>query len=401
MQTYPCTSNIPIKCIFYSGAGSPYNQNQIFLYDRIAVTFLDTSYSSVPFHIIIPDTQINANNNNFYYNIGFYDVLTKDWLFSYGGNYYRWMGYWISSPTGSVTTLSADISGKAGSYRKNVSLIVQNGGAQTGGESFVILSTQWSFFENGISSLTSTTLAMTSPATFGTNNMAPLSVYMTGGMYLTVIPFSYTAATSPFTFYLDNVHMPYSYDLPDYYIYVTRMSDQQMTASNSYVMTNGGTLYSSPLQSLTVSCQDNAIGVVSTYCTIQFGTSNPLLANGNIRVSLSGMTVATDICFLTASNGTSIPVTCISSTDNTNVTVTLLGSLGFYPAGNFTLVVYGMGISSNSLSQSMTLYLYDSAIQYVIETGVRILMTTIASLDYISLTQILYSYSNPLSYNTM
>jgi hypothetical protein len=242
---------------------------------------------------------------------------------------------------------------------------------------------------------------MATPVSFGANNMAPLALYMTGGMYLTVIPFTYIASTSPFTLYLDNVHMPYTYDLPSYYIYVTRMSDQQMISSNSFLMTNGGTLYSCPLQSLTVSCQDNAVGVVSTYCTIQFGTSNPLLANGNIRISLSGINVSTDICYLTASNGTSIPVSCLSSTDNTNVTATLLGSFNFFPAGNFTLVVYGMGISNTSLSQSMTLYLYDAAIQYVIETGVRILMTTIASLNYISLTQILYSYSNPLSYNTM
>ncbi len=124
MQTYPCTSNIPVKCTFYSGAGSPYNQNQIFLYDRIAVTFLDTSYSSTPFHIIIPDTQINANSNNFYYHIGFYNLLNKDWLFSYAGTFSRSSGSWISNPTGVVTTLSADVSGKAGSYRKNVSLIV-------------------------------------------------------------------------------------------------------------------------------------------------------------------------------------------------------------------------------------------------------------------------------------
>lgn len=79
----------------------------------------------------------------------------------------------------------------------------------------------------------------------------------------------------------------------------------------------------------------------------------------------------------------------------------LLGSIGFYPAGSFSLVIYGVGISKNSLSQSMTVYLYDSSIQYVIETGVRILMTTIASLSYISLTQIMYSYLNPLSYSTM
>lgn len=241
---------------------------------------------------------------------------------------------------------------------------------------------------------------MATPATFGSNNLSPLALYMTGGMYLTVVPFTYVTSTSPFTFYLDLVHMPYTYDLPNYYIYVARSSDLRMVSSNSFLMTNGGTLYSSPLQSLTISCQDNAIGVVSTYCTINFGTSNPLLAYGNIRVSLSGMTVATNTCFLTAANGTNIPVTCISTSDNTNVTVTLLGS-GFYMAGNFTLVVYGMGISSASLSQSMTLYLYDSSIQYVIETGYRILMTTIASLSYISLTQILYSYNSPLSYNTM
>jgi hypothetical protein len=29
------------------------------------------------------------------------------------------------------------------------------------------------------------------------------------------------------------------------------------------------------------------------------------------------------------------------------------------------------------------------------------MMTTIANLDYISLTQIIYTYLNPLSYNTM
>ena len=252
-----------------------------------------------------------------------------------------------------------------------------------------------------MSSYTTATLAMASPATFGANNISPLSMYMTGGMYLTIIPFTYTASTSPFNIYLNNVHMPYSYDLPNYYIYIAQQSNQQMVASNSFLMTNGGTLYQSPLQSLTIGCQDNAIGTVSTYCTLQFGTTNPLLAAGVIRVSMSGLTVSTSICFLTAANGTSIPVSCSSSSDNLNVTVTLLGGIGFYPTGNYTLVVYGVGISNGSLSQSMNIYLYDAGIQYVIETGVRILMTTIASLSYISLTQIVYSYLNPLSFNTM
>ena len=243
-------------------------------------------------------------------------------------------------------------------------------------------------------------MAMTTPARFGTNNLAPISTYMINGMYITVIPFIYTASSN-FTFYIDNVHMPYSYDLPSYYIYIAEQSAKNMVSSNQFVMANGGTLYSSPLQSLTVSCQDNAVGVVSTYCSINFGTSNPLLSAGNIRVSLSGLTVATNMCFLTSSNGTSIPVTCTSSTDNINITVALSGGIGFYPTGNYTLVIYGVGITSNSISQSMALYLYDQAIQYVIETGVRILMTTISSVSQISLNQIIYSYLNPLSYNKM
>ncbi len=64
-------------------------------------------------------------------------------------------------------------------------------------------------------------------------------------------------------------------------------------------------------------------------------------------------------------------------------------------------MVYGVGISNSSLSQSITLYLYDSGLQFIIETGVRILTTTIAGLSYISLTEITYAYLNPLSFNTM
>lgn len=159
-------------------------------------------------------------------------------------------------------------------------------------------------------------------------------------------------------------------------------------------------MYGCPLQSLIVSCQDNAVGVVNTYCTVVFGTTNPLLASGNIRISLSGLTVSTSICTLTISNGTSIPVSCSTSSDKTNVTLSLSGN-GFYTAGNFTLTFFGVGITSGTLSQSMTVYLYDAALLYVIESGNRILTTTIASLSYITLSQILYSYLNPLSSNTM
>jgi len=39
-------------------------------------------------------------------------------------------------------------------------------------------------------------------------------------MYMTVFPFTLNPSLTFFTFYLDNLHMPYHYDLPNYYIYV-------------------------------------------------------------------------------------------------------------------------------------------------------------------------------------
>jgi hypothetical protein len=143
-------------------------------------------------------------------------------------------------------------------------------------------------------------------------------------MYLTIIPFVYFATQTSWSFTLDDAHMPYSYDLPTYYVYGIRNSDWYFGTSNALVMAGSGILYESPLQSLVVTCQDNALGVVSTYCTIVFGTSNPLLANGYIRLALSGMTVSTDMCYLYGLNGL-IPSTCNSSTDNTNLTVTMTG----------------------------------------------------------------------------
>jgi len=44
---------------------------------------------------------------------------------------------------------------------------------------------------------------------------------MSSNMYLTIIPILYMTNTAPtsYTILLDNVHMPYDYDLPSYYIY--------------------------------------------------------------------------------------------------------------------------------------------------------------------------------------
>jgi hypothetical protein len=90
-------------------------------------------------------------------------------------------------------------------------------------------------------------------------------------------------------------------------------------------MTNANVFYVSPLKSLTISCLSNALGVQNTICTIVFGTQHPLKADGKIRIVFSGMTVATDVCQVLHTNLTSLPVTCSSTSDNKNVTISMSG----------------------------------------------------------------------------
>jgi len=74
---------------------------------------------------------------------------------------------------------------------------------------------------------------MSTPATFiGTLDQSPLAVYFYNNMYLTMIPLQYVTSTVSFTFWLDNAHMPYTYDLPNFYIYTIRRNDWRITSSN-------------------------------------------------------------------------------------------------------------------------------------------------------------------------
>ena len=114
--------------------------------DRVAVRFLDDSFKTTNFHIILPDTQTVQTQTIFYYMLGFYNKLNKDWSFEYANRWYRNSGNYYTSPSHTQVNLGADIVGKAGSYRNNVSVSVYNSYTQTGASSFVILSTKWSFF---------------------------------------------------------------------------------------------------------------------------------------------------------------------------------------------------------------------------------------------------------------
>ena len=135
---------------------------------------------------------------------------------------------------------------------------------------------------------------------------------MGSGYYLTVIPFTVpTASASSFNIWLDSLHMPYHYDLPDCYIYLTENSNSdRMSAFQAFEMTNQDIFYEAFLKSLTISCEENFLGVENTICEVTFGTQSPLKADGVITLVFSGMDVATDECALILPSGAEVESSC-------------------------------------------------------------------------------------------
>lgn len=87
------------------------------------------------------------------------------------------------------------------------------------------------------------------------------------------------------------------------------------------------------------------MGVLNTICDVTFATQSPFKADGKLILVFAGMTVATDVCSVLV-NGVAITSTCSSTSDNKNVTVSLVdsNSVYHYAAGTFTVKVSGIGI---------------------------------------------------------
>lgn len=161
MDPYPCTSNLDITCTFELGRST----HMPIWMDKVVVRFKDLSFQTTKFHILIPDTPTGQWYNYHWYQIGIYNKITKDYNFYYSRRHYRHRDNWHSSLS-TYSSLNADIVGKAGSYRQNVSVNVYNPSITTGDLSYICICTHWSLFENGMTALSAATLAMTTPATF-------------------------------------------------------------------------------------------------------------------------------------------------------------------------------------------------------------------------------------------
>ena len=136
-------SNIGVTCQYFDGQIG--GNNQLYWQRKVVATFTDNSYYTTNFHILLPDMPDGQHSTYYFYHIGIYNTLTKLYNFKYSARYYRAWNNWYTSLS-NYAALLADIDGKAGSYKDNVTVTVYNPTISTGGTSFLFMSTQWSLF---------------------------------------------------------------------------------------------------------------------------------------------------------------------------------------------------------------------------------------------------------------
>jgi hypothetical protein len=226
-----------------------------------------------------------------------------------------------------VTATQLQLNGKAGSYAASVQVDIDpvaNTYALSTAAAIIVVSS-WETYTS-LSALASLT-NNNSVTTFGTDCNSPLYLAITSSNFMTFIPFIGT--TTAFSFFINKLHLPYTYDLPYYSIFLTN-TNGDIDSYNEFINRNAGVFYYSVLLSLSISCIDNSLGVLNTACYIGFTNNHEIVKDGKIYVDFSGMTISTNYCFLTYSTdvitNTSIPVTCTSSSNQTSLVVSLPGT---------------------------------------------------------------------------
>lgn len=140
---------------------------------------------------------------------------------------------WVGAGGNNDGYTNISLQGKAGSYRDNVTINVASSSISTNYLSYIVISSSWLLFENDKTSYTTSTVSSTNPQ-FYSIYQSPLSLKTIGNMYLTIIPFKITSGLSTFSLKLNGVHLPYHYDLPNYYIFTISNGNNDMITSNQF-----------------------------------------------------------------------------------------------------------------------------------------------------------------------
>jgi hypothetical protein len=122
------------------------------------------------------------------------------------------------------------------------------------------------------------------------------------------------------------------------------------------------------LKNLSISCNDNSLGVVNTYCTVIFTPFQDIEVASTIIITFTGMYVATNLCqFKYTSTGVAIPVGSCAPDTNLKILTLALGTTARLAAlTSYTLTLNGISIDSSQISQYILLQIMDPTGSYSI-----------------------------------
>lgn len=224
-----------------------------------------------------------------------------------------------------------------------------------------------------------------------------MSMQLAKDQYLTYIPFKKTDNSQyDFSIYFDNVKLPYTSDLPYYSIQLIDEAGS-IDSYNEFINQDQGVFYQTILRKMTFTCGDNSLGVKNTDCSIGFITNHQIEIGTKIYVSLNGLTVSTDKCELSRLSDSYVaPSTCLSNTDKSEIVISLKNTERLPAGTEYTLKIYGLEILSNTIIHNAVMSIRDPSGGYYIESGSRILITSVSSYFPIYIEQMTYLKNNPI-----
>lgn len=171
-----------------------------------------------------------------------------------------------------------------------------------------------------------------------------------------------------------------------------------MDGYNEFINQNQNTFYTGVLRNLSITCNDNSLGVTNTYCTIVFTPFQDIEVASVLIVNLYGMYVSTNLCsMMYTSNSLIIPVTSCSPNNNLNVlTIQLANTVRLPGLNSYSLVVNGISIDSAQIQNYIQLLLMDPTGSYAIEQKSVILIPSVTQDFPIYINQINFAINNPV-----
>lgn len=276
-SAYPCTSNIAATYNYIQGSNSlnlttDYPLN----WDRIHIQLPGTE-ASTKFSIVIPTQFLTTSPILFEIMVGFIDITNGAITYLQTGTAPTSGNPTYLSPQNILvyskpkqSAMQLNIAGLAGSYMSNISFTVAPSSSfnANGYSSALIVMSSWQFFDSN-TALSSTSLSSANPI-FTNVEQTPLCLKISSTSYLTYIPFKTTAVySSNFDIFFNNIKLPYNLDLPYYSVSLVDNTGS-MDGYNEFINQNQDKFYTGVLKSLSLTCNDNSLGVTNTYCTTVF-----------------------------------------------------------------------------------------------------------------------------------